>query len=205
MTVEKRALQISYLSPFPCCRFQLEKLRFVVMLLFTEILPLPPNSSRGVQPFGVSGPHWKKKSYLGHTLHTQTLKKTDEQKQGFKSIYNFVLGCMWPVGGTRVGHPCDFPFARATLHWKLWLLNTLSLKGPTDLWGRWCPRRCHRTLQAPGCFRSEQLPQGCLCLTPVGGEGGRVFSKSRTRQVREPALHHTVFPCGMVGIFSKRI
>ena len=80
------------------------------MLLFTEILPLPQNPSRGVQPFGVSGPYWKKKSYLGHTLNTQTLKKTDEQKQGFKSIYNFVLG------RTQVGHPCDFPFTRATLH-----------------------------------------------------------------------------------------
>ena len=37
---------------------------------------------RGVQPFGISGPHWKK-SYLGpHIKYTNT-KKTDEQKKRF--------------------------------------------------------------------------------------------------------------------------
>ena len=29
---------------------------------------------------------------MGHTLNTQTLIKTDEQKKGFKYISNFVLG-----------------------------------------------------------------------------------------------------------------
>ena len=29
---------------------------------------------------------------LGHTLNTQTLMKTDEQKKAFKRFYDFVLG-----------------------------------------------------------------------------------------------------------------
>ena len=37
----------------------------------------------GVQPFGVSGPHWKK-SCLGLHIKYTTLTKTDEQKEGFK-------------------------------------------------------------------------------------------------------------------------
>ena len=38
---------------------------------------------RGVQPFGVPGPHWKK-SCLGPHINTQTLTKTDEEKKDFK-------------------------------------------------------------------------------------------------------------------------
>ena len=38
---------------------------------------------------------------LGHTLNPQTLTKTDEQEQGFKYIYDFVLGDIHsPVGLT---------------------------------------------------------------------------------------------------------
>ena len=38
---------------------------------------------RGVQPFGVPGPHWKQ-SCLGPHINTQTLTKTDEEKKDFK-------------------------------------------------------------------------------------------------------------------------
>ena len=37
----------------------------------------------GSPTFCISGPHWKK-SCLGHSLNTQTLMKTEEQKIGFK-------------------------------------------------------------------------------------------------------------------------
>lgn len=36
------------------------------------------------------------------------------------------------------------------------------------LWGRWCPRPYHRTLQWSWCFQSEQLQQGCLSPKSVG-------------------------------------
>ena len=50
---------------------------------------LGPLCSRGAQPFGISGPHWKK-SCLGHTLNTQILMKTDEQK---KVLSKFTIFC----------------------------------------------------------------------------------------------------------------
>ena len=64
------------------------------------------NASRGVQPFGISGPHWKKKSCLGPRLNTQTLMKTEEQKKKVLSKFMIlgwatsvaILGCKWPAG-----------------------------------------------------------------------------------------------------------
>ena len=53
----------------------------------------------------------RRRVVLGHILHTQTLTKTDEQKTGFKSIYDFVLGCLRSHPGPCVacgpwaGHP----------------------------------------------------------------------------------------------------
>ena len=59
--------------------------------------------SRGMQPFGVSGPHWKKKSCLGpHVKYTNI--KTDEGKKilsKFTIVYwtafIAILGRMWPM------------------------------------------------------------------------------------------------------------
>ena len=62
-------------------------------------------SGRGVRPFGVSGPHWNKKSFWGLTLNTLT--KTDEQKQCFKLIYGFVLGHIHSHPGPHAGRGLD--------------------------------------------------------------------------------------------------
>ena len=49
--------------------------------LHSPLFNIIPSESRGVQPFGISG---RRRVVLGHTLNTQTLTKTDEQKKGFK-------------------------------------------------------------------------------------------------------------------------
>ena len=64
---------------------------------------------------------------LGHTLNTQTLMKTDEQKKSCKWIYDFVLVLIYShpgphaVRGPRVGHP-----------W-LWLLECQNFPNPNQL------------------------------------------------------------------------
>ena len=60
----------------------------------------------GVQPFGDSGPYGEKRVVLGHTLNTQTLTTTDEEKKKVLSkstilcwtTFIAILGCMQPVG-----------------------------------------------------------------------------------------------------------
>ena len=61
---------------------------------------------RGVQPCGVSGPPWKKKSCLGP--HIQYIVTRDHKKISHNVLSKFtilcwatftaVLGCMWPTG-----------------------------------------------------------------------------------------------------------
>ena len=70
---------------------------------------LNAGSTRGVQPFGISG---GSRVVLGHTLNTQTLIKTDERKNKVLSKFTIlcwatfiaILGCMRPVG-----HGLDTP------------------------------------------------------------------------------------------------
>ena len=64
-----------------------------------------PEPSRGVQTFGISGPHWKEKNYLGSHNKYTTLTKTDEQKKVLgkftilrRASFMAILGCMSPVG-----------------------------------------------------------------------------------------------------------
>ena len=48
-----------------------QTLYFALLCIYREnksLLSLNINYCRRVQRFGISGPHWKKKSYLGHTL-----------------------------------------------------------------------------------------------------------------------------------------
>ena len=63
--------------------------------------------SRGVQPFGVSGPHWKKKSCLGPHIkyivtHNHKKKKTHNVFSTFTILcwaaFIAILGRMWPTG-----------------------------------------------------------------------------------------------------------
>ena len=54
-----------------------------------------------IQPFGMSGPHWKEELIvLGHTLNTQKLMKTDEQK---KVVSKFTILC-WATFIAILGH-----------------------------------------------------------------------------------------------------
>ena len=70
--------------------------------------PLP-----GVSNTLASLSHNGRRVILGHTLHTQTLMKTDEQKNVLSKFmilhwaaFIAILGRMRPVG-PWVGHPCD--------------------------------------------------------------------------------------------------
>ena len=46
-------------------------------------------SIRGVQPFGISGLHWKKSCLGSYIKYTNS---NEDQKKGFKKMYDFVLG-----------------------------------------------------------------------------------------------------------------
>ena len=66
-------------------------------------------SLRGIQPFGVSGPHRKRESFLGP--HIKYSAAHNHTKKYNELIYSFVLGaftailgCTWPVG-----HRLDAP------------------------------------------------------------------------------------------------
>ena len=48
--------------------------------------------------------HTGRSVVLGHTLNAQALVKTDEQENGFKETYNFVLGQIHSHPGPRVAH-----------------------------------------------------------------------------------------------------
>ena len=62
--------------------------------------PASPRYSRGVLPFGVSGPHWKKKSCLGpHIKYIATCNHT--KILCFKQIYSFVLSHIHSSPGTH--------------------------------------------------------------------------------------------------------
>ena len=51
------------------------------------------NSSRGVQPFGISGPHWKKKSCLGpHIKYIATHNHTQKNLIMFEIHLQFCVG-----------------------------------------------------------------------------------------------------------------
>ena len=62
-------------------------------------------SASGVQPFGVSGPHWKKKSCLEPHIKyimTHNHKKTHHVLSKFTIVcwatFMAILGCMWAAG-----------------------------------------------------------------------------------------------------------
>ena len=83
-----------------------------------EVLLLDQDFPQGVQPFGVSAPHWKKNSNLGpHIKYTAT----HNHKQSHNVLSKFtilcwaasiaILGCMGPAG-----HRLD-TLARAFFYW----------------------------------------------------------------------------------------
>ena len=71
---------------------------------------------QGIPPFGISGPHWKKKSCLvPHVKYTNTDENWWAKKKSFKYIYDFVLGHMHSHPGLQVapgalgGTPLIYP------------------------------------------------------------------------------------------------
>ena len=69
------------------------------------------NLCRGVQPFGVPGPHWKKKSclrpYINYIETRNHKKKIHTVLSKFRILcwasFIAILGGKWPM---QVGHPC---------------------------------------------------------------------------------------------------
>ena len=74
---------------------------------------------RGVQHFGFSGPHWKKKSCLGP--HIKYIATRNHKKSQVLSKFMIlcwasfmaILGCMWPMG-----HKLDTPGGVTLLKWE---------------------------------------------------------------------------------------
>ena len=59
--------------------------------------------SKGVQPFGISGPHWEMSCLGPHMKYTNTNKNKNKILIMF-SVYDFVLGCVHSHPGLHVAH-----------------------------------------------------------------------------------------------------
>ena len=78
----------------------------------TKLFSFPKYACRRVQPFGISGPQWKKKGCLG--LHIKYIVTSDHKKKSQNILSKFTilywatfiafLGSMWPMG-----HGLDTP------------------------------------------------------------------------------------------------
>ena len=85
---------------------------------------------RGVQPFGISGPHWKKKSCLGpHIKYTNT---NENKKKSHNILSKFTILC-WAAFTAILGRRLDTPAYLLIVKHKTWfgvlpsLLATFSL------------------------------------------------------------------------------
>ena len=105
-------------------------------------------STRGVHPFGVSGQTGRRRVVLGHTLNTQTLTKTDEQKKVLskfmilcRAIFIAILGHMqW------VGHPCEQ---------NIYMTHDPTIPRPTDM-STYCFQKAHISIVILASFKKAK-------------------------------------------------
>ena len=111
LTSKRKSAPRQKRHPFMCSLSFLGKVWFFCPYIITDFYvckhflgsPLLDRWSctRGVQPFGVSGPHWKKKSCLGPRIkHTKTNENWWEKKK--KVLSKFTILC-W---ATFIAIPC---------------------------------------------------------------------------------------------------
>ena len=109
--------------------------------------------NRAVQPFGVSGPHWKKKSCLGsHIKYTNTNENWWEKIKDFRQIYDFVLGCIHSL----LGHLCQWARGWTPLEAHV-LYSGTSFLSPASLWALDLPTLFRRLMTNFPVYRNHRF------------------------------------------------